>query len=320
MRKLLTRIARPLEVILGVVFLIGAVLKAQDLNLFSVQINAYGVISSKNLLPIAALAALAVELLLGCALLFRVRLRMFTYVAVEGLLAFFTLLILYGWIFHDLKNCGCFGPLEVSPGISIAKNAVLAAIAGAAAIGVVLSGTEVRARAPRLRLLLAAIAVAGTAGITAYGYWDLNRQAVHVVEGKPGPFASFVFDLPEGHFDLGKGEYLVAMLSMDCEHCMESVPLLNEFLYQSGFPPIVGICLEEQSGDLEEFRAITGPQFPLYSIGDQVRLFFNLIGKEPPRISYVRNGHQAAFWDERVPTPEELAAAIAAAKALPDTG
>lgn len=318
MHSMLMRAARPLEVVLGAVFLIGAVLKAQDLNLFSVQINAYGVIGSKNLLPVAALTTLTVELLLGWALLFGARLRMFTYAAVEGLLAFFTLLILYGWIFHDLKNCGCFGPLEVSPGMSIAKNAVLAVMGCAAAAGIFLRGEkEARARTPRTRFLQATIAIAGTAGIVAYGYWDLNRQAVRIVEGKTGPYARFVFDLPEGHFDLGKGEYIVAMLSMDCEHCMESVPQINELLYLPGFPPIVALCLEERPGDLEEFRSVTGPRFPMYSIGDQVRLFFNLIGKEPPRISYVRDGHPVAFWDERVPTPDELSAAIAADKVLP---
>ena len=66
------------------------------------------------------------------ALLFGWRFRAVLYGAVLALLGVFTGLILYGWMFKNLKDCGCFGPIEISPGMSILKNAVLALMCMAA--------------------------------------------------------------------------------------------------------------------------------------------------------------------------------------------
>jgi len=304
MRKALIRAARPLEILLGIIFIAGAMLKALDINLFSVQIDAYGVITSKSLQPLVALATLCAETFLGGAMLLGMGPRRLVLAALEVLLAVFTALILYGWVFHGLQDCGCFGALEIGPRTSIAKNLIFALLAATA-----WAGFSMGERPPvslRCGLVKLALISVFTAATVTYAYLDLRKQEITTPVNATGPYARFAFDVDQQHFDLGRGEYLVALLSMSCDHCIEQAPKLNDLMLMPDLPPIVALCLEESAGDMDEFRAAVQPLFPMYSIGAQVRLFFNLIGKEPPRLTYIRDGQPLHFWDGEFPPYEEL--------------
>jgi len=306
LRNIAIRCARALELVLCAVFVAGAILKARDINLFIVQISYYGVVSEKSLQTFSALGTLWVESALGIALLLGCRARGLTFAALLALLAAFTGLIAYGWAFHGLKDCGCFGPVEISPSVSIAKNVALALLAGAAWWGFAAGG---RLKASWRRFLLsAATCIIAASGTAFYSHLQIEPP----VEADR-PFAQFVFEVEGQPFDLGKGEYLVVLLSMTCPHCMDSVPGLNELLYTPDVPPVVALCYEEKPGALDEFRDSTGAEFPMYSLGNsRVLTFFTLLGdgKEPPRIVYVRDGSALVDWFETAPTPDEVLDAI----------
>ncbi len=295
---------RASELLLGIVFIAGAVLKAKDINLFAVQIGYYGVLAEATHISIAAVASLAIETGIGVALAAGLRLRGLTHVAVLALLAVFTGLIAYAWAFHGLKDCGCFGPIEISPGVSILKNVAMGAIA---VLALCLTGRQqaapVRWKPVTGKLVLVVLLMAGAAAYAAAHLQD--------VAPKERPFAQFVFDVDGQAFDLGSGEYLVAMLSMTCEDCMASVPALNDLFYMPGLPPLVALCYEAHQGAMEAFRNSTNPEFPMHSLGDQVRLFFSLVNQEPPRLNYVRDGERLAFWDETIPSVDQIQAALA---------
>ncbi len=101
------------------------------------------------------------------------------------------------------------------------------------------------------------------------------------------------------------------MLSMDCPHCMEEMPHLNELVFEPGLPPLVALCLEENEGDMLDFTLATNPQFPMHNLGNQVRLYFNLIGDDTFRLYYIEDGRAVAFWDGRVPETPEIREALA---------
>ncbi len=312
MEGFVSKAGRPAEVVLGAVFLLGALLKAgvllesSDIDLFAVQIGGYGVITNKALLGPVALVVLGVELLLGLCLLLGLRFGVLTILAAQGVLVVFTGLIFYGWIFHGLADCGCLGAIKMPPAVSIAKNAVLLGL-GALAWAGIAKRARPAGRPRGLVWRLAAVPLfSGLVLWHAAG--DLQRVAPPA-EGA-APFAKYLVEAPEGVYNLGEGEYLVAMLSMTCDHCMAEVPALNELLALPGLPPLVALCLEEQAGNLEEFRAMTGPQFPMYSLGNEMLEFFNLIESAPPHLAYVRQGAQVLFWVEHVPPYEELIEAI----------
>jgi len=294
------RCGRGAETVLGLVFLAGAILKALDINLFVVQVSYYGVVTQPALLSLSAVGTLWVETALGTALILRFRARRWTYVALWALLGVFTILIAHGWIFHDLDDCGCFGPIEMSPAVSVAKNVVLALLGVCAWLAAGVGQREQTAPFSR-----AVVCVAVASAITLYG-WGRLEAGIEPEDSEARPFAQFVFEADGQQWDLGVGEYLVAMLSMTCEHCMESVEVLNQLAQIPEFPVIVGLCYDEQEGELDEFRDLTRPEFPLHSLRDRVRAFFSLTGDVPPRFIYVRDGRQVMFWDDFLPAPDEI--------------
>ena len=297
------RITRAIEIVLGSVFLVGAVLKAMDINLFAVQIKFYGVLASPFWITVAAIGVLWIETGFGFALLVGLRFRKLVLTGALSLLVVFTGLILYGWFFHGLKDCGCFGPVEMSPLVSVLKNIALALMVLAVWFGSPLVADRSIRRTYRVCAVIALLA----SSVSAYAFWHLEPPI-----NNERPFAQFVFEEEGMPWDLGAGEYLVVMLSMSCEHCKSSIPALNEIAQKTGLPALVALCYEEKAGELETFREETEPLFPLYSLGNRVRLFFSLIGSEPPRLIYVKDGQQMLYWDMTIPAPNDLLAQLPA--------
>lgn len=313
---------RPAELALAVVFVAGAILKALDINLFTVQIRAYGLFSDPALLAWGALKTVCIETLLGTALLLRLRFRGWVYAALALVLVSFTGLILYGWFVHDLKDCGCFGPIEMSPGLSVAKNVLLLALTLIAWLSWRMQDAAQTQPAGFFRTRLA-LSVAAAAVAVAYAFSQLEPAAAASPENRP--FAEFVFEADGARYDLGKGEYFIALLSMGCEHCKATVEKINAFYLEPDFPPVVALCYEEKENQLDEFREETGAAFPLYSLGDRIRLFSSLLGdaEVPPRFIYAYNGREIAHWNENVPElgQVKLARTATAAKAFaPEDG
>ena len=127
-----------------------------------------------------------------------------------------------------------------------------------------------------------------------------------------GPFSRYTVLTDAGEtLSLAQGEYLVAMLSMSCEHCMESVAQLNEYVGLFPQIPVVALCWEPSEGAMAEFVSMSGPLFPMHSLGDNFIEFAELIGSAPPRLSFVRDGIAVQSWDDSMPDLETLLAAVA---------
>ncbi len=297
------RFTRFAQAIVGVVFLAGALLKAADINLFIVQISHYGVIAEDSpIIEEVALAVLALESFLGAAMLLGWRMKGLVPLAVEALLVFFTGLIIYGWAFHGLEDCGCFGRLEISVRESIIKNIVLGALLVPVFLGMRRAkkdGGEAKGERGDL-LTNCVVCVFLALCIPFYGFGHLEAP----FEGDQArPFAQFVVDTEFGRYDLGQGEYFVAMFSATCPHCMEAAESLNEFMFEDAFPDILALC-DGTEEELEDFRLATDARFPNELIG--IRVFYRLIGKAPPRFYYVVDGVPVHYWDEELPSLDEL--------------
>lgn len=115
------------------------------------------------------------------------------------------------------------------------------------------------------------------------------------------PFAKFSFSSGETNYDLGKGEYLVALLNTTCDHCRESVPMLNEYTYIPEWPTVVGL-MQGDAPTHDDFILNTEPEFPTFLIDTMD--FFNLIASAPPRLAYVRDGKLVQAWDGDMPALE----------------
>lgn len=327
----IARLARPLEMLLGAYFIWTALLKAQDIQLFTAQIYAYQVIHARNGLIAAALITVTLEAFLGSAFLLGARLRYLPHLLVQGMLLVFTGLIIYAWQVHNITDCGCFGAIKVTPQQGITKNIFTMLLAGIAWYGVSRPAAQAQPPMRKVAGLRIVVPVTTAIAVCLFAASGLQRPkpasppnpapapatVAHTSSPAPapvvaaGPFAQFTFISEMGEtINLAEGEYLVALLSMTCEHCMATVPALNGLAQGGDLPQLVALCFEPAEGDLENFKLETGAAFPMHSLGDNFLTFSEFIGKEPPRLAYVRDGHALTHWDGDPPAREVIAAAI----------
>ena len=309
----LSIVARVVELLVGLFFIVSAIMKLLDVDLFVVQIGAYGIFEDKQLLLMSAIGTLFLEFFLGSLLVLGFTHRWLSIGLTLLLLVFFTGLVGYGWAFQDLSECGCFGAIEMSPLVTTLKNLVLMAMGLFAWWGITLTPSHIAM--PRLlpitpgmnALLSLAIALLAT----VYGYLSVEQmEVVRDESGAERPFARFVFEDEEGTIDLGAGEHLVVFLSTDCLHCKAEVPTLNDIAFDPELPEMVGLAFEDSDSGMLRFEMDAMPVFPLFSLGDQVMLFFNFIGQAPPRLYYVVDGQAVEYWDFDMPTAEEVRTAL----------
>jgi hypothetical protein len=324
-REHVVRAARPLEVLIGLIFLLGAYLKAIAANAFLKQIFVYKVFTDTTSLAVVALTVLAMETFLAVALLLGLRLKLLVLLGVEALLLFFTGLIVYAWQVHGLSNCGCMGELVVTPPEAIAKNLILMLLTGIAIRGFL---TEVRmppaARAEFFKALVAAVAAAV---VLAYAWPQVFQPSAPspaptgdtpvapapqlstpVSAQTLSPLAKYTVESDTGEqFDLSRGDFLVALLSMTCDHCKASVPHLNALMHAPAMPSLVALAEEPSPGDMAQFIAETQPLFPIRSLGSNFLEFAPLLGNAsaPPRLVLLRDGIEVADWfGEELPFSE----------------
>ncbi len=298
----------------AVFLLVSAVLKALDYQAFLIQIAYYRVLHDPILIRIAGVIALVSELVIAVALWNFIWLRKVTIPATALMLAVYSGLIGFSWAFHGLEDCGCFGKfLQMSPLASLLKNAVL--LGGLVWLWFK-AGTKRGVQLSRRDLVTAGITLAVSAlvvGFLAYrgpGNAPPGGSVSSVEEydsERDGPFGKYRIEAESELIDLGHGEYVVAMLSMECEHCAATVPELNEISYQDDLPRLVALCFGDED-TFQSFLETNGPDFPMQLI-DPLE-FFNLIGDVPPRFVFVQDGFSIAHWDEVVPRPDEILDAL----------
>lgn len=316
------RLARPLEIALGVLFVISSVAKALDVHGFAVQVAAYGVVREPTLVIYMAYAVTVIESLLGIALLAGLRLGGLTLLVTIALLTAFTLLIAYAWKFKGLADCGCFGSfVKVGPGASILKNIVFLLMAvliwrarrpslpAAPAEDTMVaipppSEAQIGRGGFALGLIGALIvAVAFAAGVPRDKTPGVAKREV---KDKSRPFAGFKPDLGGAPVDLSRGEFFVAMLSATCEHCRAVTLLLNDLVQTPEVPQIAALMLGTDD-EMKEFKAVTAPQFPIQAI-DALK-FMSLLGDgvpHPPSFYIIRDGAPVRHFAADEPTYEQL--------------
>jgi len=339
---LASRAARLLEVALGAFFLFAAYLKFKDANAFVplMHVYVYGTpFDDPTLKGIAALVTIFLETALGIGMLIGLRLRFLVLGLTLGMLLFFSVIVAIVWP----EDCGCLPGFKMGPVSTIAKNV----LTGTAVLAVMAALYKSSGGLPRDKAFapkLAAMLLLGF-GAAAYSYPQIFTPApapvpAAAVQASPapvdaspataaptptpapadtaGPFSRFEItsELTGETYKLAQGEYLVAALSMTCEHCMASVPALNQLMIPD-FPPLVALGNEPAPGDLDTFKMTTQAMFPIYNLGPNFLEFSQFIGQSPPRLYFVIDGHSAMFWDwkEEMPSEQEIRSGIEEARA-----
>jgi len=317
---------RGAEIAVGATYLLAAGLKAWDFNRFIGQILAYQIFSSTEALTVVAFTTLALETFLGLSMVLGSPWRRQVLTASAAMLLFFTGLIVYAWQVHNLKDCGCFGKVPMTPPEAIAKNLVLLALTALAWYGLE-AGDKVAAPVARIKLrTLGPIVLALLVCLVAFPQVGGTFEAENDGPVAPAPelptaaaqpadevgvFAAYRI-VPEygDTIDLAQGDYLVALLSMTCEHCMGEVPQINDYTNQETLPRVVAICLEPEEGSMRNFQDLTGPLFPMHSVGNDMLTWAKICSGVPPQLCLVRDGVVLKTWKDKMPPSEEIVAAL----------
>ena len=302
----------------AIMFLLSAFAKCVDIRSFAVLISYFGIIREPIIVLSLAVLIVTMELTLGLTMIVSRALRPLCLRATLGVLAGFSSILVYGWLFKNLQDCGCFGSfVKMSPLVSLLKNAVLMGIAGAGLYGYSKNSVAMHPIFTyRGKQQLKAFVFAGSLFLFVGGLvYSFSKESVQAgdagVKEKAGvaqtsdrKFATFQIQDQGKTVDLGQGTYLVAFLSDSCEHCQEIVSQLNALPQTSpDLPPVVALVLGE-ADTLKQFRQQFKPNFPLAIL--QPLLFLDFIDDAPPRFYLVQNGKSIAYWDKELPGKEVL--------------
>jgi hypothetical protein len=315
------RLARICEIVIGMVFLVGAVMKAVNIPGFAIGIRQYQIIFDPQALQWLAIVTVVVEAALGVALLVGWRLRGLTHAVGIAMLVLFSGMIAYAWAAHGLEDCHCFGDyVPMGPGASLLKNAVM--------IAMLLLPWVVYARrrtplpwslrgglAKAAAVVASVVVVAGAAGygnpeltLTKHDKTDAAGARPH---GAPaGPFAALTVSDEWQTHELSEGTYLAAVMNATCDHCKASVEPLNLLMEQPGMPQVVAL-MDGKDATLAQFRAETAPLFPTQLV--PTMKWLELLGDAPapPRYVLIQDGAVLAHWDDIVPEAQVVTAALA---------
>jgi hypothetical protein len=109
--------------------------------------------------------------------------------------------------------------------------------------------------------------------------------------------------------NVDKGTSIVALLSLECEHCMETARKIGELSKEQKIPPVYFLFFGSP-GELDHFFEVAQYRFPYKIIEPQV--FFPLLGDNPspPRISVLKEGNIVADYNFESFSKEKLKKAI----------
>jgi len=270
------KVSVALKVVLGLVFIVSALLKVVDLDQFEIYVYSYHFFSL-NFSFLAARAAIIVELVLGIGLVTNTLHRLYWWGSMAMLVGY-TLLLIYALHLGRTDNCHCFGDfLQFDPKQSILKNGVLMAL--------FLLVFKAKERKTPFRWLILCIAVmASTIGVFVASppdnYTD-NYLPDHNVQ--PELFSAMLDEPPLDSINLAEGKQVVAFFSTGCEYCQMAARKLSLMQQFYGFPAgrITYIFLGNEEGIGKFYEKSQSARFRDVLYPDAVQLLKAVNGNFP---------------------------------------
>ena len=289
MRRRLALILKP---ILGLLFVISAVLKIVDMDKFEIYIYSYHFFSL-NFSFLVARAAIILELVLGIGLIFNSFHKLMWLGSVLMLIGYSCLLV-YAMVLGRTDNCHCFGDyLQFNPWQSLIKNTVLLAL-----FALIYKVKGIRFKHD----ILALIGVVLVCGIAVFvvsppdnytsGYnsrEDLNRELFFEAIQQP----------PLDAYHLTEGKKVVGIFSPVCDYCMMTAQKISIMQKFYGFPEenILFVFMGTEEGINKFYQESESTTYP-YFIYEDVKTLLNINNGVFPIVVLLDNGeivHEYGF-------------------------
>lgn len=270
-----------LRIFIGVVFILSAYTKFISPGIVEIILVEHGIFPSREIAAIVVRILIGIEFSIGILFILNYELkRVAIPIAIIFLIAFTIYLFYSGYVLKDNQNCGCFGEvIPMSPLESIIKNVILVAL-----VLFLIKLNPNNKNNFRLTLLIILLIPSIMFIVLPFkSYKNFTFGDITYFEGK-------------GRVDLTSGEKFIVILNTECDHCQQ---LAKELVSLKSNPEIsskiYALLFSEGEISVDSFKTLTGFDFPYHQI--DINKFFDLIGSNPPRIYWLKDGIVKEYWD-----------------------
>ena len=217
-----------LKVLLGLVFIVSAVLKVFDMDRFEIYVYSYHFFNL-NFSFFVARAAIILELVLGIGLLSQTMHKLYWWGSV-AMLGGYSLLLIYALTLGRTDSCHCFGDfLQLDPKQSLIKNGLLLVL-------FLLVYKMDSWRTPFRWLILIIAIMASSIGVYVASPPDnlANSDPAHNLQIEL--FEEMLDEAPLDSLHLDEGKQIVCFFSAGCEYCQTAARKLSLMQQFHGFP------------------------------------------------------------------------------------
>ena len=218
-----------LKVLLGLVFVVSAVLKLFDMDKFEIYIYSYHFFSLNASFMVARLAII-IELVLGIGLISHCLHKLMWWGSI-AMLAGYSLLLIYAMYLGRTDSCHCFGDfLQLDPKQSLIKNAVLMLL--------FLPIYRMESwKAPFRWLILCLTVMVSTIAVFVISPPDnLTSNADPEQNLQLELFNEMLDDAPLDALNLREGKQVICFFSTSCEYCQMAAHKLSLMQQFYDFP------------------------------------------------------------------------------------
>ena len=218
-----------LKVLLGLVFVVSAVLKLFDMDKFEIYIYSYHFFSLNASFMVARLAII-LELVLGIGLISHCLHKLMWWGSIAMLVGY-SLLLIYAMYLGRTDSCHCFGDfLQLDPKQSLVKNGVLMLL--------FLPIYRMESwKTPFRWLILCLIVMASTIAVFVISPPDnLTSNADPEQNLQLELFNEMLDDAPLDALNLREGKQVICFFSTSCDYCQMAARKLSLMQQFYGFP------------------------------------------------------------------------------------
>ena len=294
-----------LKVLLGLVFIISAVLKILEMDRFEIYIYSFHFFSL-NFSYLVARAAIIVELVLGIGLIANYLHKLMWWGSMALLLGY-SLLLLYAIVTGRTDSCHCFGDfIQLDAKQSLIKNGVLFFL-------FILIYNMEEWETPFRWLLLSLTVIVSTTAVFVVSPPDnyiSNDAPEHRLQEEL--FNSMLDEPPFDKLNLRQGKYIVCFYSTGCEYCQLAARKLSLMQRFNRFHPgrIVYVFMGSKEGVMKFYRSSESARYRNLLYNDMSNLL-KIVGGDFPLIVLLRDGEVVHEYSFRDMNEEEIKAFMA---------
>ena len=285
-----------LKVLLGLVFIVSAVLKVVDMDRFEIYVYSYHFFSL-NFSFLAARATIILELVLGIGLISNSLHKLYWWGSMAMLLSY-TLLLIYALAIGRSDSCHCFGDyLQLNPKQSLLKNGFLMLL--------FLLIYRMKERETPFRWLLLCLAImVSTIGVFVVSPPDNYTQNYNSDQNlQVELFDEALNEAPLDALNLREGKKVICFFSTSCEYCQMAAQKLSLMQQFYGFPPenIFFVFMGTEKGVAEFYEKSESVAYS-YLLYDDVVKLLKINNGNFPTIVFMDNGevvHEYGFRNMR---------------------